>query len=261
MQMNVVNGMDQSTILLKQETAPNTGAAWSKEAARIAVAEWKSTGLLSPVASCPAGTRIFERGAECCDVFLLDRGVIAFEREQADRERSGIFALCLPGSLFGHSTDAVTSAYPHSAIALTECVFYRIAREKILSALQHGGETALFIIRQYLQNLLCARVRATESTLRSAKTRFRCLLQELALALEGRGPAGSIRLPLQDKEMAGLLGISPQQLSVIKKEMEEEKVIGCSGQRNRLSLRSVGGTLQFFKVPRYKRISNVASAT
>lgn len=253
--------MDQLTDSRKQEMLPETGAAWSKESARAAIFEWKSTGLLSPAAFCPAGAKVFERGTESCDVFLLDRGVIALEREQSDRERSGIFALCLPGSLFGESTDAATSSYPYSTIALTECVFHRIARKKILSVLQQGGETALFIIRQYLQNLLCARARATESTLGSAKTRFTRLLRELALVLEGRGPAGSIRLPLQDKEMAGLLGISPQQLSVIKKEMEGEKLIGCSGQRNRLSLRSVGGTLQFFKVPRYKRIPNVASAT
>jgi CRP-like cAMP-binding protein len=253
--------MDQSANSLKQEMVPNVGAAWRREDARVAITEWKTTGLPSSVASCPAGTKVFERGAESRDVFLLDRGVIAFEREQPDKERSGIFALCLPGSLFGQSTDAATSCYPYSAVALTECVFYRIAREKILLALQHGGETALFIIRQYLQNLLCARARATESALRSAKIRFRRLLQELALVLEGRGPAGSICLPLQDKEMAGLLGISPQQFSVIKKEMEEEKLIECSGQRNRLSLRSVSGTLQFFKVPRYKRISNVASVT
>lgn len=240
---------------------PNAGTAWSREAARAAVTEWKSTGLLSPGENCLAGTRVIERGTESCEVFLLDRGVIAFEREQVDKERSGIFALCFPGRLFGQSTDAATSSYPYSAIALTDCVVYRIAKEKILLALQQGGETALFIIRQYLQSLLYARASATESTLSSAKTRFRRLLHELALVLRGYGPAGLIRLPLQDKEIAGLLGISPQQLSVIKKEMEGERIIGWSAPRNRLSLRSGSGTLRFYKVPRYKRISNVASTT
>lgn len=236
-------------------------SSWHKEAARVAVGEWKRTGLLSPVGTCPAGTRIFEAGSESCDVFLLDRGVIAFERERSDKDRSGIFALCLPGSLFGQAMDSATSSYPYSAIALTQCAFYRIAREKILMALQEGGELALFIIRQYLQNLSRARAHATESTLRSAKSRFRHLLQELALVLEDGGTRGPVRLPLQNKEIAGLLGISPQQLSVIKKEMEEEKVISCSGQRNRFSLKGIRGRLQFSKVPRYKHISNASSVT
>lgn len=253
--------MDQPTNSLKHDMSSSNSASWSKEAARVAIGEWKRTGLLSPAGICLAGTRIFEAGSESCDVFLLDRGVVAFERERSDKDRSGIFALCLPGSLFGQSTEAAASSYPYSVIALTECAFYRIAREKILMALQEGGEIALFIIRQYLQNLLRARAHAAESTLRSAKLRFRHLLQELAQVLEDRDAGRPIRLPLQNKEIAGLLGISPQQLSVIKKEMEGEKVISCSGQRNRLSLKGIRGRLQFFKVPRYKRISNATSVT
>jgi CRP-like cAMP-binding protein len=231
---------------------------WGRDSARADLIQWKQSGLLSAPILYSPGTRIFEQGTEPLDAFLLERGVIAFEREPSAKDRSGIFALCLPGHLFGQISDSLSHFSTHSALALTRCSVYRIKREKILSTLQDGGELALFIIRQYLQNLLRARARAAESTIRCAQIRFQQLLQELAAALEDRSPTGSIRLPLKDKELAGVLGISPQQLSVIKRKMEGEKVIMCSGEKNKLALRSVNGTLKFFKAHRYKRISSIA---
>ena len=221
--------------------------------------QWKQSGLLSAPLLYPAGAPIFDRGAAPRDAFLLERGVVVFEREPAAREKSGIYALCLPGNLFGHCAAGPADASPHSAIALTRCVVYRISREKMLATLYKGGEAALFIVRQYLHNLLSARARATESSINGTKVRLAHLLLELASALEDHSPAGAIRLPLKDKDLAAILGISPQQFSVIKKEMEGEKVIARFGQRNKLALRSGGGKVCFFKVHRYKSIPGVSS--
>jgi CRP-like cAMP-binding protein len=250
---------DAATSLFRREPSGSI-LPWSKETARVALTQWKRSGLLSTPALYPAGIRIFKQGTESFDVFLLERGVVAFECQPSAsaKDRSGIFALCLPGHLFGQASDPFSHSFSHGALALTSCSVYRISREKILKALQEGGELALFIIRQYLQNLLCARARASESTIRCTKVRFQQLLQELAGALEDRSPTGAIRLPLKDKELAGLLGISPQQFSVIKKEMEVERVITCSRENNRLALRGVTGTLKFFKAYRNKRVSSVA---
>lgn len=232
--------------------------AWDKGSARSVVSQWKQTGLLSAPVLYSAGTAVFDDTTILFDAFLLERGVVGFQHKQITRDKSGMFALCLPGHLFGRYSDLLSDPYAHSAIALTRCVVYRISRNAMLAALQKGGELALFIVRQYLQNLLWARARATESTVRCTKARFRHLLLELASVLEEHSPTGSIRLPLKDKELAGILGISPQQFSVIKKEMEGEKVIACSGQRNRLALRNGGRKVQFFRVYRYKRISGSA---
>jgi CRP-like cAMP-binding protein len=232
---------------------------WNRESARVTLWQWKQSGLLSTPLSYPAGAPIFDRDAAPQDAFLLEKGVIVFEREPAAREKSGIYALCLPGNLFGHCSGGPADASPHWAIALTRCVVYRISREKMLATLYKGGEAALFIVRQYLHNLLCARARATESSINGTKVRLEHLLLELASALEDQSPAGAIRLPLKDKDLAAILGISPQQFSVIKKEMEGEKVIARFGQRNRLALRSGGGKVRFFKVHRYKSIPGASS--
>jgi len=232
---------------------------WRRESARLVISQWKQAGLLSSPCSYAAGVTIFDHNS-VPDTFLLERGVVGFERERASREQSGMFALCLPGHLFGRGPDAASDSFVHSAIALTHCTVYRISRNRVLFALQRGGEPALFIIRQYLQNLLSARERAAESTARCTKSRLRQLLLELATALEDHSPVGSIRLPLKDKELAGILGISPQQFSVIKKELEKEKVITCSGEKNRLALHSGGNKVRFFKVYRYKRISGSSSS-
>jgi CRP-like cAMP-binding protein len=247
------------TMTLSSQTGPGV-FFWRKESARSTLWQWKQSGLLSAPQWYPAGASIFARSAAPRDAFLLERGVVAFARDPVTREKSGIGALCLPGNLFGHYPGGLADDSLHSVIALTRCMVYRISREKMLAALQKGGETALFIVCQYLHNLLCARARATESSTKGTKARLEHLLLELASVLEDRGPAGCIRLPLKDKELAGILGISPQQFSVIKKEMEGEKVIACFGQRNKLALRSGGAKIQFFKVYGCKRIPSIASS-
>jgi CRP-like cAMP-binding protein len=233
-------------------------SAWSKETARMALSQWRQSGMLPAPVLYSSGTKIFEHGSESLDLFLLDRGIVAFEREEPVKDRSGIFALCLPGHLFGPSPELESCPTWHSAITLTQCSVYRISGERILGALQAGGELALFIVRQYLHNLLRARACASESTIQSAKGRFQQLMLELGAVLEDRNPRGYMRLPLKDKDLAGLLGISPQQFSVIKREMEIEKVIARTGERSKLCLRSATGTLRFFKVCRYKRMPSIA---
>lgn len=228
---------------------------WDKRCARSVTSQWKQTRLLSAPALYSAGACIFDETTMSCDAFLLEKGVVGFQHKQAPRNKSGMFALCLPGRLFGRCPDLAADLYAHSAVALTDCVVYRIARDGMLAALRKGGDLALFIVRQYLQNLLSAHARATQSTVRCTKARLRCLLLELASVLEEHSATGLIRLPLKDKELAGILGISPQQFSVIKKEMEGEKVIASSGQRNRLALRNGRDKVQFFRVYRYKQIS------
>lgn len=251
--------MNELSLAISDTVAGKGGnLVWSKEIARMVLCQWRQSGVLPEPVLYSAGAMIFDHKTESQDLFLLERGVVAFEREKLAKDRSGVFGLCLPGNLFGQSVEVPSLSNPHSAIALTRCSVYQIRKTRVLMALQEGGEPALFIIRQLLRNLICARARATESTVKSAKARFQQLLMELASVLEDRSPAGSIRLPLKDKELASLLGISPQQFSVIKRELEAERVITCSGERSRLALRSVSGTLRFFKVHRYKRMASVA---
>ena len=132
---------DAASGLFRHEP-PRSILPWSRETARMTLTQWKHSGLLSNAILYPAGTRIFKHGAESPDAFLLERGVVAFENEPTGsaKDRSGIFALCLPGHLFGQSADVITRYFTHSAIALTPCSVYRIKREKILQALQEGGE-------------------------------------------------------------------------------------------------------------------------
>ena len=75
----------------------------------------------------------------------------------------------------------------------------------MLAALQKGGETALFIVRQYLHNLLCARARATESSTKGTKARLEHLLLELASVLKTTVPPGAYGFRSRSKELAGIL--------------------------------------------------------
>src|SRR6478736_4968425 len=155
---------------------------WSKDRARATVAKWHHNSLLTAPEYYPAGTNIFRPGSEQRSLFLLDQGLVALERtEQRLQTRSAMFALCLPGQMFGRSTSVDEITIPYSAIALTPCVMYAIHSYKLMNALTKGGEVGLFVIHQYVQNLLSAVIRAREASTRNTKERFEQLLQDLAL--------------------------------------------------------------------------------
>lgn len=232
---------------------------WSKDRARETVEEWRKNSLLAAPTYYPAGERIFQPGPRSRSLFLLDQGLVALERvQQRSKARSGIFALCLPGQMFGRSSSVDEVAIPYSAVALTPCTAYAISSHKLTNALQKGGSTGLFVIGQYVQNLLSAGIRNTQVSTRNTKKRFVQLLLELALVLDNRTLTGSISLPLKDKDMASLLGISPEQLSVIKRQMAGDKVIYRSHDKNEMVVKSAGSTLKFCKLYPFRK--NMAAA-
>jgi CRP-like cAMP-binding protein len=221
---------------------------WSKDRARATIAEWHHNSLLTAPEYFPAGANIFRPGAERRSLFLLDQGLVALERaEQRLQTRSAMFALCLPGQMFGRSSSVDEIAIPYSAIALTPCVVYAVSSHKLMHALTKGGTTGLFVIHQYVQNLLSSVIRAREVSTRNTRERFEQLLLDLALVLRPT-LTGSIGLPLKDKDIASLLGISPEQLSVIKRQMASDNVISCSHRTNEMVMKSGTSTLKFCKI-------------
>lgn len=227
---------------------------WSKDRARATIAEWHHNSLLAVPEYYPAGANIFRPGSERRSLFLLDQGLVALERtEQRLQTRSAMFALCLPGQMFGRSSSVDEIAIPYSAIALMPSVMYAISSHKLMNALTKGGNAGLFVVHQYAQNLLSAVIRAREVSTRNTRERFEQLLLDLALVLDRRTLTGSIGLPLKDKDIASLLGISPEQLSVIKRKMASDNVICCSHQKNEMVMKSGAGTLKFCKIYPFRR--------
>lgn len=234
---------------------------WSKDRARATIAEWHHNSLLTAPEYYPAGASIFQPGSGRRSLFLLDQGLVALERtEQRLQTRSAMFALCLPGQMFGRSSSVDEIAIPYSAIALTPCVIYAVSSHKLMHALTKGGNAGLFVIHQYAQNLLSAVIHVREVSTRNTRERFEQLLLDLALVLR-RTLTGSIRLPLKDKDIASLLGISPEQLSVIKRQMASDNVICCSRRKNEMVMKSGAGTLKFCKMYPLRRKALLPGAT
>jgi CRP-like cAMP-binding protein len=232
--------------------APEVCTAWKKDQAQATIRSWLRRQMLSAPVRYKAGSRIVHPDPGPGGMLLLDRGLVGLERARCSGPQSPLFALCFPGQLFGQPNHGPVSD-SYVAIALIPCVVYSISSFQLTAALKKGGDDALFILQQYSENLLLAGARAMAVSTKSARARFELLLRELAEVLDSRTLRGSIGLPLKDKDIAGLLGITPGQLSVIKKQMAGARVISFSQKRNELLMKSSSGMLRFCKMNYYRR--------
>ena len=226
--------------------------AWNKSRAQAAINSWSLRKLLPPARSYAAGEEIKHSDSASEGVFLVESGLVGLERPNGSSPESSLFALCFPGQIFSQPCQ-VAGADLHVAIAVTPCTVYSVNSGQLMSALQKGGDDAFFILSQFSENLLRVGTRVTAAATKPAKARFEFLLRELAAVLDNRTLTGSIGLPLKDKDIAGLLGITPGQLSVIKKQMTGARIISYSQQRNELLMKSAAGTLRFCKMNCYQR--------
>ena len=241
-----------ATAVIDFDFPPGVIPAWRKDRAQATIESWLQRRLVGAPERYEAGCRIVHPESRSRGLFLLENGLVGLEKARSSRPQSPLFALCFPGQLFCQPS-AASGFDSYAAIALTSCTVYSISSLQLMAALQRGGDDALFILRQYSENLLLAGVRTMAVSTKSAKARFEHLLRELAVVLDNRTLRGSIGLPLKDKDIAGLLGITPGQLSVIKRQMAGARVISYSQQHNELLVKSATGTIKFRKINRSRK--------
>lgn len=130
------------------------------------------------------------------------------------------------GALLGASSALANSVAPMSALTITECTVTRLSSREFLDLVQTNPDflrEMLFFISQQKQE---QSIRYTRHAAFSARAQ----LAELLLKLWGEFGTernGEMRLatPLSKQDMAGWVGIAPQHLSFILREMKNDGLL------------------------------------
>ncbi len=173
-----------------------------------------------------SGRILFKQGFFSEDVYCINRGLIKLVN-LSQQGQEMIIALRSAGWMLGVVSIMIQEPNPVTAITLTDCLLHRIPANDLhhLVINDVGFSSYLHQLHSYeIQDYLSRLVRLKSF---SARQRLERLLMQLALS-EGeisRQEQVRIHTPLKHWEIAQLISITPQHLSRLLKEMEQEEMI------------------------------------
>jgi CRP-like cAMP-binding protein len=174
----------------------------------------------------PAKFELTRQGDPALCVFLIESGMVKLIMGHADGRPDRIVALRGRGWVLG--ADAVIAHEPYVAttITLAPSKVAKLPADEFLRLLESDRELAKHIHQMHAREVTAGHTQlGDEST--PAKVRLLSLLADLTSAFkpDPRTDEVRVKVPLRQLEIAQLLGVAPQYLSKLLKEMEGEGVL------------------------------------
>ena len=170
-------------------------------------------------------TQIFRQQEPVRDIYLLETGLVKMTHGERNGKET-ILDLRFAGSFLGATAALAHEPAPMTAATVTPCEVYRLSAPEFLRLAKNSEpfpQSLLELVSRQRNEQL--NLRAQQSTL-DARPRLIMLLLRLAkeFGIERKGQL-YLALPIAKQDMAGMLGITPQRLSNILREIKAERVI------------------------------------
>ncbi len=172
-----------------------------------------------------AGTQLFRQDDPIRDIYLLEKGLVKFLYIEMNGQEM-ITEIRSAGSILGAASAVANQPAPTTVVAVTPCEVYCIAikdfqnMEKTNQVFSH--ELLEFICRQRNEQ----NIRYAQLGTLSARARLgRLLLQFMDDFGVERNGQRQLALPLSKQDIAGLLAITPQRLSVLIFDLKKAGLI------------------------------------
>ena len=173
----------------------------------------------------PANTWLFQQDDPIRNIYLLEKGIVKLTRVEANGAES-IGELRFGGTLLGAASALANVPVPLSAFTLTECKVARMSVADFLHLEQSNRAFSHALLVFVSQQKGEQSIRYARRAMFSARAQLAHLL--LLLRREfGEVRNGEMRLasPLTKQDMAGWIGITPQHLSAILREMKRDGLL------------------------------------
>jgi CRP-like cAMP-binding protein len=159
------------------------------------------------------GSELLQQGMPAYDVYLIHDGAVKLVWADA-KGRETIVGLRWRESFLGVPSVITAGPCPTSAVTLIRSVVERIPSEKFLDRLQTDSNLAWKIHQTQSRELDEQLTWLGELACSSARSRLANVLRRL-IALNGTASNRNtrVRLPLKQKEIAELIGVTPEYLS------------------------------------------------
>lgn len=171
------------------------------------------------------GEPVFHEGEHSASLFVLNRGIIKLTKLE-NNGKEHILRLLFPGDFFGQS--ALLQEKPHyaSAYAVEETRICLIHRNDFLNVLRSNPDTAAGFMAALSGQLEEADGWAAVLTLLEADRR----LARMLLYFRDKSAPGTaqFKLPVSKKELAGMVGTTPETLSRKLAQMSIDGILSVS---------------------------------
>ncbi|WP_334072261.1 MULTISPECIES: Crp/Fnr family transcriptional regulator [Paenibacillus] len=158
----------------------------------------------------PKGRVIFREGERSDTLYVLSRGVVKLTK-MADNGKEHILRLLFPGDFFGQFSLLQEKPHYASASTIDEADICRIHRTDFLEVLRRSPDTAARFMSALSAQLEEADSWASVLTLLEADRRLAKML--LYFRQKSAPRAEEFKLPVSKKELAGVIGTTPETLS------------------------------------------------
>jgi CRP/FNR family transcriptional regulator len=177
------------------------------------------------------GSVIFHQGDVTSHAFLLRSGLAKLTYTLPEGTET-IVALAASGQLVGCSTASHDRYYRASAIAVIETAAYQVNAGRLEQLLETNAKAAKLVVRSLELDLSEAFAAVVEMKTLTTQQRFRRLLLRLAelqnIATTQRSMY--VPMPLKDREIAEVLGITRENFSRLLHKMISSRAIRRAGR-------------------------------
>lgn len=188
------------------------------------IEDWRTH--LSPPETHPAGTEILRQHAVPERVYLLFDGIAKFERVASGRSRATV-GLRFPGWFLGAESVIAEEKAPVSVVAVTDCAVRGLPRERFLCLVRVDPDLSWRISQMHSRELIDRLDRDGDHAQACPAARLKRLLHRLLHANDAipMNKQVHLRLPVDRRELAGLLSVPVTQLSALLGQFQRDRLI------------------------------------
>ena len=174
----------------------------------------------------PAGVELCKQGSDAFDVYYIERGLIKISCIGSGG-RQLIIGLRPPRRVFGAESLILQKPSLITASTLTSCHLYRIPGDIFLTYLRNSPRLSWNMFEIQSREIYEQNNRLAQLGCCSARERLEVFLLQLiaALGLDVTGEEIHIELPFKYRELAEMIAVTPEYLSLLIKRMEREGLL------------------------------------
>jgi CRP-like cAMP-binding protein len=186
--------------------------------------------LMMAALECPTATVLFQQGSLPGEVITIERGIVKLIRLDEFGQET-IVGLRSRGSVLGAASIIMQRPHPVMVVTMTVCSLRRIPLKLFLELARTDPKLSWYLHQAHSREAYEQVKQMTALRNLSARQRLEQLIRELIFLQIRSNQAKKIKLnlPLKLFELAQLIGITPEHLSRVLKQVEDEGIIYRAG--------------------------------
>ena len=194
---------------------------------RLGRAQQEQVAAVARPVSVAPGETLYQQGGPPAPLIVLHKGMVKLTRITANGHER-VLQVMEPGDFVGEASLLSGGRPDHSAIAITDATLCTVGHEDFGALLAAHPQIGFEML-----GALSRRLAGAQDKLDQSNHEVGTRVADYLLGLEGDYSAGGVRieLPLPKKDVASLLGTTPESLSRALAKLVEQDVIELNGPR------------------------------